>query len=892
MLYGRSEELRRIGDLLGAARSGRSGALALLGDPGEGKSALLDRAADLVDDSWLVLRCTGVESESELPFAGLQLLLCSVLDRIGELPAQHRNALRTAFGLCAEPAADRFAVGMAAVALLAELSASGPVLCLIDDAQWLDRASADALLFAAHRLGAESSVLLIAGRPQFTTQAVPTLRLTPLDDTQSRTLLGDQFPDLTAEVRDRVLTEAAGNPLAVLELPRMVDSRPVGPLPLPDRLRSGYQEHIGRQPESARIALLVSAAEETGDVTVVRGALARLGHGEEALVAAENSRMIQIFGDRVAFRHPLRRAAAYQLAPFTQRQAVHAAIAEALAGDPDRRAWHLAFATVDPDEKVAAALDAAAERALQRAAFAAAAAALERAARLTPDGIQRGRRMLRAVDALIYAGRPEQALAVADRLDICAMRISERAWLRDRRAHIAFESGSLAEAYELWSQAAAELAVPHPDRAAIALIDAARAAWTAGDLPGARSARARMGELALDDSWAPLLAAIDGPNRMFSMDLDAGVELIRRGVAAAHWVTDPATRFTLALLASLAADIDEALDLLIGVGDEYCRLGMVGRLPAVHTSAGTMQLLLGRLPESEATCLEAVRLAEATGQPNRVRQGESILAVLAALRGDEDRCRELADRQLGRSQPLENTIDTAHCEWALLLLDLAHGRFEAAVHRGEGLGRGPHRLLGQWPHLLADRVEAAVRLRAPERAAEPLEALERYTRATDSDWMRGLLLRCHALLDGDGDTFELALAQHAEANRCFDHARTELLYGEWLRRERRLLEARARLDAAAIAFERLGARPWAERARAELGAAGGDSSHAPEALRLLTPQELQVVRLAARGATNNEIGAQLSLSPKTVGHHLYRAFPKLGVHSRVELVRLLPAEIR
>ncbi|WP_067710358.1 helix-turn-helix transcriptional regulator [Nocardia yamanashiensis] len=1031
MLYGRSAELGRIDALIAAAADGRGGALAVLGDPGEGKSALLRRAAELVDDSWRVLRCSGIESESELPFAGLQLLLYPVLDRVEQLPAVHRDTLRGALGLSAVTPIDRFMVGRATVALLAELAAAGPLLCLIDDAQWLDRPSADALLFAAHRLGGDRALLIFAARPPYAPRVTQRMRLSPLDAEQSRALLRDRFPALLPERRDRVLAEAAGNPLAVLELPRMdLDAHPIGPLPLPDRLRLGYQDQIAAQSETARLALLVAAAEETGDARVVRGALRRLGLGDEALTAAERTCMVSVSGDTVSFRHPLKRAAAYQLAPFTQRLAVHAALAEALAGDPDRQAWHLAFATAAPDETVAATLESAADRAYDRAAYAAAASAFERAANLSPDRIRRGARRIRAVEALADAGRPEQALAQADRIDATALDVVDRATMRNLRARMAFEYGSIAAAYELSLGAADELAATHPEQAAVALMDAARAAWTTGDLPAAQTAVRRMRELRLDTAWAPLLAAVEGPNLLFTGQFEAGAAAIRAAVAACRDLPDPALRFLLALLAALTGDTDDAHELLLEVAGAYTARGMICRTPAVHASLATTQLLLGQFAAAEASCLLAAQTAEAScldvgrfndgGElPNRVLHAESILAVLNAIRGDADRCRELTERQARRAERGRNTIDAAHCEWALLLLDLAQGNFEAAVHRGEALGTGPLRPLGQWPHLLADRVEAAVRHRTPDRAAAPYAALAAFADATGTTWIRALRLRCQALLDGDPARFEQALALHATAERRFDHARTELLYGEWLRRNRRLLTARTHLSSASVTFERLRARPWADRAYAELCAAGGvpirgeqgdganstaaqptsewnelatvrggsGDTHVPNApgsrnapdtngrgrraaaasriaavldgagisesrsadrdvdndprgcgaatgqritairkvqtgwlfsppaprrhtpgnrpdhteatvatrgtsgvLDVLTPQEMQVVRLAARGATNNEIGARLSISPKTVGHHLYRAFPKLGVRSRVELARLVPIE--
>ncbi|WP_067816385.1 helix-turn-helix transcriptional regulator [Nocardia inohanensis] len=978
MLYGRVAELRRIGDLLDAAAAGRGGALAVLGDPGEGKSALLQRTSELVDGSWRVLRCAGVESESELPFAGLQLLLYPVLDRVDLLPDRHRDTLRRALGLSAATPIDRFMVGRATVALLAAL---GPVLCLIDDAQWLDRPSADALSFAAQRLRGDAALLVFAARPPYPPQVAERMRLTPLDPGQSRALLDDGFPGLLPERRERVLAEAAGNPLAVLELPRMdLDAYPVGPLPLPERLRLGYQAHIAAQSKAAQVALLVAAAEESGDARVVREALARLGLDDHALVEAENSCMVTVSGNTVAFQHPLKRSAAYQLAPFTERLAVHAALAETLAFDPDRQAWHLAFATPAPDEKVAATLESAADRAYDRAAYAAAASAFERAANLSPDRIRRGARRIRAVEALADAGRPEQALTTADRIDLAALATVDRAGMRNLRARLAFEYGSIAAAYELSTSAADELAPTHPEQAALACMDAARAAWTTGDRAAAQAAVERMRGLDLDESWQPLLAAVEGPNLLFTGQFEAGATAIRAAVAARHDLPDPAVRFLLGLLAALTGDTDDAHDVLREVVASYTARGMICRTPAVYASLATTQLLIGDFEAAEtscsiaaqtaeASCLDVTRITEDGGLPNRVLHAESILAVLMAIRGEADRCRELTDRQAHRAERGRNTIDAAHCEWALLLLDLAQGNFEAAVHRGETLGTGPLRPLGQWPHLLADRVEAAVRLRTPDRAAEPLSALAAFADATGTTWIRALSLRCRALVDGDPARFEQALALHAAANRGFDHARTQLLYGEWLRRNRRLLAARTHLRSAAADFERLGARPWADRANAELSAAGsaqhrttdrrfrssGDRTDSKgscvsadrggvagrypssadcrsnpdpggagaavnglaaaggarvsttaggpdrgnasittpgtsEVLDGLTPQETQVVRLAARGATNNEIGARLSISPKTVGHHLYRAFPKLGVRSRVELARLVPIE--
>ncbi|WP_169811183.1 AAA family ATPase, partial [Nocardia amamiensis] len=400
MLHGRVDEQARIRALLNSASEGRGEALFITAESGAGKSALLDFAASSVDASWRVLRCIGIESEAELPFAALQLLLSAALDHVEALAEREREALFAALGGSRTQSADnRFLVGIATVTLLTELSRSGPVLCLIDDAQWLDRPSADALLFAARRLTERGIVALVAGRPEFFAPGLPDMHLAPLDPTAARELLAERIPDLRPEVRDRVLATAAGNPLALLELPRMdIDALSPEPLPLPDRLQQAYQSQIAGLPDSARLALLVAAAEDSGDLSLVVRVLAELGSTAEALAVAEQSGMLTVAGQSITFHHPLKRAAAYRTAPFTKRLTVHAAIAT-LTDQPDLRAWHLAAAATGPDETAAAALEAAARRAHCRTGTATAATALERAARLSPDPADRARRLLLAVEA-------------------------------------------------------------------------------------------------------------------------------------------------------------------------------------------------------------------------------------------------------------------------------------------------------------------------------------------------------------------------------------------------------------------------------------------------------------------------------------------------------------
>ncbi|MRH86928.1 AAA family ATPase [Nocardia sp. SYP-A9097] len=889
MLYGRHSEVQQIGTLLRAARHGRSGALALIAEAGEGKSALLRYAAAQAAD-WRILRCSGVESESELPFAGLHLLLGSTLDRLDTLPEPQQRALGGALGLCPSDGADRFLIGVATLTLLAELSADEPVLCLIDDAHWLDRPSADVLRFAARRLGAEGIVMLFAGRKGFEPGGLPELRLGPLDAGAAAALLAACSPGLSPDQRDRVLTEAAGNPLALMEFPNMHrDISPAAPLPLPLRLQGGFERQIAAETSRTRTALLVVAAEETGDLGVVLRALRLLGHTASALDDAEISGMVVVTGQTVTFRHPLKRSAAYHGASFTQRLAVHAAIAEVLADDPSRSAWHLAAASTGPDETVAAALESAAERARERTGHASAASALERAAALTPDPDTRARRMVLAVETAAQAGHTERARQLADAAERLPLGPVECARVGGTRALLEFEHGSLHRAQQLMLDAAAQVATIEPERAALLLVEAGRIAWTAGDIAAVQLTNDRLAELPHEVA-GPLQAALRGGIALLSGELAEGISIIRANVAfSVHVPLEMiSVRLAFALQAALIGDMWMAREQLTELADMARSRGMIGWFPAIGTTLATAEFIVGRMREAELVATATVRIAADIGQPSRVAGAEAVLALIAAIQGDEQRCRELAERNLRNAPGDHNSVDVTHSQWALGLLDLGCGRYEQALGRLEALHRAPAQARGHWLDLLSDLVEAAARLRRPERADAAMAEIEAWATALDAPWAEAIMLSCQGMLRGDGQLLARALELHLIADRRYDHARTALAYGEWLRRERRMNEARIHLRQALETFDRIGATPWAEHARIELRAAGEGSVPEPEndVAARLTPQELQVVRLAAGGATNKEIAAQLFLSPKTVGHHLYRAFPKLGVSNRVELARL------
>ncbi|MFI9508863.1 AAA family ATPase [Nocardia sp. NPDC052566] len=898
MLFGRMREERQIGTLLTRACAGRSAALALVAESGSGKTALLDRAVELVDADWRILRCAGVEAESELLFAGLQSLFASAFGDcaalpVDALPEPQRDALRCAIGLAsATQQADPFLVGLATLSLLAELSAGGPVLCLIDDAQWLDQASAEALRFAARRLGVEGVVMLFAGRTEFTAAGITELRPAPLDPAAAGALLAERWPALPIEARERILAEASGNPLALLELPRMdLDALPVGPLRLPYRLQSGYQRQIAEQSDAVRTAMLVVAAEESGALSLVLLVLNELGLTAEVLAAAERCGMVIIADRSVAFRHPLQRAAAYHCASFTERLAVHAAIAAVLSDEPDRHAWHLAAATPGMDETAAAALESTAQRSRDRAGYATASTAMERAARLSPDRSARTRRLVLAAELAAEAGRTDRALRLAQEAQRLPLAPLERARLDAARALIEFEYGSLHRARDLLMAAADHAAADAPARAVTMLLDASRASWTMGELADVQAARAKLAVLvAGDEELAPMLVALDGVLGVCSDDLGPAIAAIRGTVAYSRSVPAelPSLQLAFAAQSMLIGDIDNGRDILTQLVDDLRNRGMLGWFSAASASLGTAELMLGRLREADAASSQALRIATDIGQPSRIAHAEANLALLAAIRGDEDRCRELAERNLRQSPGDYNFIDVTHCEWALALLDLGYGRNEQALDRLEAHYRIPNRVRGHWIHLLRDLVEAALRLRRPDRAVRAVAEIERWSNALGAPFAEAIMSRCHGMLHGDESAYLRAMKIQAGEGLSYDLARTGLVYGEWLRRERRPGEARTQLRKALEIFDRLGAVPWAQRARTELRAAG--EGVVPEVVAdltvTLTPQELQVVRLAAVGGTNREIGAQLFLSPKTVAHHLYRAFPKLGVANRFELAHL------
>ncbi|MFF4415857.1 AAA family ATPase [Streptosporangium sp. NPDC001559] len=877
MLYGRAAEQAVIDRLLSEARAGRSGALLVRGEPGIGKTALLDHAA--TGDA-RVLRGTGIESEAELPFAGLHLLLRPVLDRLDALPEQQERAVRAAFGLAAVQAGDRLLVGLAVLSLLSELAEEGPLLVLVDDAQWLDQASTDALLFAARRLDAEGVVLILAARDPFTAQGIDELVLRGLDAPASAALLG---PEIDPVTRYRVLAEARGNPLALIELPKAAAGDGTAPA-LTDRVQNAFLGQVKRLPEATQGLLAVASAEDTGDLRVVLRAAATFGDFLEDLHPAESADLVRVQAGTVTFRHPLVRAAVYQGIPPSLRLAVHRALAEALDGreDADRRAWHLAMAATGPDEEVAAELERTAARASDRSGHAAASSAYERAARLSLRPDTRAGRLTLAAETAAWAGQLDRAGTLAEQaarlLAVLTVETGEHAGtaalgarLTHVRATAGFLRGSLRAAYEALVEGAA---LTGGAEAARMLFQALHSAWYIGAAEVDHAA-ARLGELSLPDGdpLAPVAAFVTA-----TLTRSGTAPSLAKAIAEAREAgARPGDLVQVCGMGLVTGQDEEVGETARALVAEARSTGGIGTLPTLLFFLAETEMFHGRHRDALTTATEGLRIARDTGQTQWAAQLGAFLAYLAALEGDEERCRALADEALAAG-PAGHGWAT----WALGVLDLGRGRIEVALSRLETVAGG-YQVAGK--RSVPDLVEAAVRFGAPERAADALDGFRRWALGMGQPWACALLARCQALLDDSEEHFAEALRVEG---RPFEQARTALLYGEWLRRTRRKADARPHLRAALEVFERLGATPWADRARAELNATGSaaPAASAPGLLALLTPQELQIVRLAARGLSNRDIAAQLFLSPRTVGYHLYKAYPKLGVASRGELATI------
>lgn len=908
MLHGRAAELADIHGLLADARGGRSSFLVVQGEAGSGKTALLE-GIGAEAKGFRVLRCAGVESEAELPFAGLHLLLRTCIDRLDELPDPQATALRAAFGLEEAPGVDRFLAGLATLTLLSEVASDGPVLCLIDDAQWLDRASVDAVLFAGRRLGAEGVVLLVASRDDraLNFSGLRTLHLGGLSDSASAALLTERAADLAPDQRDRLIQEAAGNPLALIELAGALRAGdPVLGPPTVTAARSSagrrvldaFGIQIDRLPQATRMAILVAAADTSGELGLVLDALARIGLGINDFEPAERALLVRLSDAELMFRHPLIRSAVYGRSAVSDRITAHRALAEVLAGSKfaDRRAWHRAAAAVGFDEAAAEAMEEAAERAERRGGYAAAAAAHERAARLTGDALLRGKRLAAAAMSARDSGQLDLAAAIAQ--EAAALggdpgTLGKLAWVR---ARVEFERGTPRLASEMVLEGAEIVYDWDCEEASRMLIEVVRMAYFADEAPKLGRAAGLMDKVSLpeDHPFVPMLAASSILARLQSNHPD---EEIPELPDAVHRVQPERLGMTVgnlaihsAFLRMIIGDAGAAWDQTGRMLVEARERGMIGGLPHILLQHSQAALVSGRLQEALRTANEGVQIAQDTGQLNSAANLRAVLALVTAMTGDEHSCVALADDAVRRGAD-HHLSGAGTAALALAVLDLGYGRYAAALERLSAipmqLRRHPAIALPSPP----EWAEAAARSGAPERAAEAMATFAPWATRRDNPVAQAHLHRCRALL-GAGHEAEnhylSAIRIYDEVNRPMARARTELLYGEWLRRVRRRSAARAPLRAALRLFDEIGARSWAERARTELRATGERVAAAEQigGQERLTPQELQVVRLAATGMSNRDIGAQLFISPRTVGYHLYKAFPKLGVAARHELAAL------
>jgi DNA-binding CsgD family transcriptional regulator len=896
-LYGRDAERSELGTLLEAARASRGAVLVIRGAAGVGKSALLDDAMARAD-GLRVLRAAGVKTEAELAFAGLHQLVWPLRAFLGQLAPRPATALLAALGLAEAASPQRFTIGAATLELLAAAAEERPLLCLIDDAQWLDGPSAEAFTFAARRLDAEAVGFVFATRdgdtPAIDTAGFRELRLGSLGREAAEALLSDRGgAELKDDVRARILEMAQGNPLALLELPLSPGGEqlpgPLGtPMPLTPALEDAFLARArGLSPASQRL-LLLAAADDTGDRACVLGAAAQLGIGAAEVEAAEATGLLRVTTDRVNFRHPLVRSAVYASAPFSERAAVHQALAR--TPDPDRRAWHQAAALAGPDDTVADALEDSAQRARARSGFTAAAAALRRASSLTTDPRRQARRLAAAAEAAWLAGRPASSMALlhdARGLPAPAEVIADMEYIR---ALIEIADATPADAYLRLTRAAGTIAGTDPGRAHKLLLQAREAAVLSADSRAEAGVSRQAEQLTLGSARDPFPAHfLGGMARWLDRDIPGAVSRLRHALASAERAEDPRRLFWAGIAAFVLGNDAQTRQFFQREVDQARSDGAVAMVAQALTMLAAGELLQGRAASARASATEGLSLARATGQDNIACFHLATLARIAASFGTEEEARsrvaECYETILTRRLPFIDHMTSV----ALGEMELAQGRPEPALaHLASVAGQGP----GAGDPLIRLNAapafaEASVLAGQPDPAAAVVASFADWSAATGSLPNLALLARMRALLaptQAAGAHFEEALDLHGRTERPFDCARTELLYGQFLRRRRERRLARDHLRAALDLCERLGARPWADRAHSELRASG-ETPHRrhPGSVEQLTPQELQVARLVAAGATTKETASRLFLSPRTIDAHLRVIYAKLGITSRSQL---------
>jgi DNA-binding CsgD family transcriptional regulator len=908
VLHGRAAERARLDLVVAGAAAGRGGAVVVRGEPGVGKTALLADVAERTPDL-TVLWTAGIESESPLAFAALHRLLRPVLGHLDRVPRVQARALRRALGEHGERdgagdplAEDRFLVFAATLSLLAEAAEEQAVLCVVDDAHWLDAASAEALLFAARRLAAERITMLFGVREgetrHFDGPGLPELLVPGLDGDAASALLAEHAGvGMTEAVRDQLRDRTGGNPLALVELPHVLSEAQLtgrvqlpAQLPLTQGVERAFLDRCRRLPDDAQVLLLVAAADDSGRLAVVQQAAAGLGAGESALDAAEESGLLRVSAGDVHLRHPLVRSALYSAATTSQRRRTHRALARVLTatGDPDRGSWHAALATAGLDEAVAAGLDAVAERATRRGGHQAASAAAARAAELSSDPGARAGRLFAAARSAWLAGEGARARMLADDARTATEDLVLRADIDTLQGRIEWHIGSPKVGRRLILRAAAAVADADPPRAlAMRMMATALATWGTG--------------ISADDDLdfpAPSPGA-GTPTRLRCLAelLDGHRHFLRRDMAAAAG----AWRRAFVLADALAPDADLLVNLGLAamhLGDADVAQRSYGALLALARDGGSVttavqalsRLPAGRIPTGEwssaaAAANEALVLARGTGQVPLTTMPLAWVGLLAALRGDAASTGALDELDAvltGQPVGIVGIAAADMAAWARGVLASNGSDRDGAIHH---LSRIRHPTIARSAAL--DRLEAAARAERPDLVRTWADELDEFAAAVGVAWPAALAEHGRALIDSGANAerhLERAIALHAGGGRPFSQARSQLVYGEFLRRNRRRVDARTHLGAALQVFTDLRAEPWVERARQELRASGvtarkRDVTTADD----LTPQERQTALLVRAGLGNREIAARLFLSPRTVEYHLSNAYQKLGVRGRGEL---------
>jgi DNA-binding CsgD family transcriptional regulator len=909
-LVGRTDELSVLGRFIEGVRAGESRVLVVRGEPGVGKTALLEYVAEGAKGC-RVARAIGVQSEMELAFAGLHQLCAPMLDRLEPLPVPQREALRIAFGISAGPAPDRFLVGLAVLSLLSEVAGDRPLICVIDDQQWLDSASAQALGFVARRLAAEPVGLVFAARvPGGELAGLPELAVKGLPEGDARALLNSVLAGpLDERVRDQIVSETGGNPLALLELPRgLTPAQLAGGFgllsaqPLSGRIEESFRRQLEALPTDSRLLLQLAAADPSGDPLLVWRAAGRLGIPVRAMAPAVEAGLVE-FGARVRFRHPLVRSAAYRSASVLQRQDLHGALAEVTdpQADPDRCAWHRAHAALGPDEEVAGELERSAGRAQGRGGLAAAAAFLERAAMLTPEPGRRAQRLLTAARAKCDAGGLDAALGLLVAVEAGPLDQLQAAEVERLRGQIALDQRRGSDAARLLLDGARRLEPVNVGLARAAHLDALVAAVWGSD----------MGSPGLREAAEAARTAPPGPEPPRAIDvlLDAVALRLTEGYAAASPTLGRALQMVLALNVS-SGEADRWLWLAGGRIGQIIAMELwdfeswyalaAGQVQFSRSTGALMHLafalnylarthiLAGELATAARLVEEDHLIAEATGNPPIA----DTALMLAAWRGQEREVSELVEviSREATARGVGRLVSLAAYAASVLYNGLGQSAVACDAAR-RAFEREP---MGYGSHIVPELAEAAARTGDMTLLQTALEWLSERTRETPNDWVLGIEARVRALLS-EGKAAERCYLESIErlsrTRVRAQVARAHLLYGEWLRRQGRRAEAREQLRTAHDMLDAMGMGAFAERARRELLATGETArKRTVEATVELTAQEAQVARLAREGLSNPEIGARLFISSRTVQYHLRKVFTKLDISSRGQLHRVLPGE--